>query len=269
MENSMNDDEVKHDVKHEDILVIKVIEKDEDITQDDEDITQDKDVTQDDEVTQDEDILEIKVVPLLGLIQDEYIIQEGYITDLNFNKYEQFTMEENQECYLEHSILSTPENKKILSEATPHEKYIIVFNDILQAKNRKYIQIIKDLEISISELIVDTRYTDNSLHNLLEIKKWYAEISDNQVFIIKNTRHSIKNFKQKALKHLRIFQSLLLIFLAVWYEYHTALTDILPIMGIFLVFVAFQESTLWNLIIPTYQDNMERISFLQSKINED
>ena len=169
---------------------------------------------------------------------------------------------------LEHLVLTTQETERILSVSTPHEKYIILLNDILQAKNRNYIQIIKDLEISVSELKIESNYAHNLLNNYMKIKKLYGELSDNQNYIIQNTRYTHNIFKQKAIRHLRIFQSLLLIFLAIWYEYHIAWVDFLPILGIFAVFVAFQESTLYNLRFSDCKENFDRIYFLQTEITD-
>ena len=169
---------------------------------------------------------------------------------------------------LEHLVLTTQETERILSVSTPHEKYIILLNDILQAKNRNYIQIIKDLEISLSEIKIESNYAHNLLNNYMKIKKLYGELSDNQNYIIQNTRYTHNIFKQKAIRHLRIFQSLLLIFLAIWYEYHIAWVDFLPILGIFAVFVAFQESTLYNLRFSDCKENFDRIYFLQTEITD-
>ena len=171
--------------------------------------------------------------------------------------------------------LGAPSHKeKVLTGANPHEKYIILMNDTLQADNRKLTSTVTDLESQITDLESDSdrmekskTYMKGLLKNFVEITRWYIDIGIQQETIISGIISDITTFKYKATRHLRILQSMMIIFMAIWYEYHT-LSVFLPIMWVVTIMLAFQESTLWNLNIGTYKPNRDKIRELTKEIND-
>jgi len=171
--------------------------------------------------------------------------------------------------------LGAPSHKdNVLNGASPHEKYIILMNDTLQADNRKLTGTVTDLESQITELETDSdrmekskTYMKGLLKNFVEITRWYMEIDIQYETIISGIINDIKTFKYKAIRHLRILQSMMIIFMAIWYEYHT-ISVFLPVLGVVTIILAFQESTLWNLNIRPYKSNMDKIKELSKEIND-
>ena len=170
--------------------------------------------------------------------------------------------------------LGTKANQdKILNDASPHERYIILMNDTLQLDNRKLTGMVTDLESQVVELESDSdrmekskTYMKGLLKNFIEMTKWYKEICTHHQIIRDGITHDFKTFKYKATRHLRILQSLMMIFMAVWYEYNT-LEVFLPVMVVVACTLAFQESTLWNMNICPYKSDTNKISELSKKIS--
>lgn len=162
----------------------------------------------------------------------------------------------------------------VLSQATPQEKYILLMNDSLQYKNKELESNINDLEAQIEVFEEDNNrmekgrtYMKGLLKNFVEIHNWFTTVTDKQKNIITNISSEINKFKHMATKHLRYLQTVMILFLAVWYEYHKFI-DFFPILTIFAIIAAFQESTLWNLRIPEYVKDKNTISNLMEEIRK-
>lgn len=165
-------------------------------------------------------------------------------------------------------------SEKVLSDASPHERYIILMNDTLQAESKKLTTRVIDLESQIEELESDNdrmekskTYMKGLLKNFIEMTKWYVEIGTNYEIILSGITKEINSLKYKATRHLRILQSIMIFFLGVWYEYHE-ITIFLPIMFVVVMLLSFQESTLWNLKISTYKSNKSKIRELSKEISD-
>lgn len=162
----------------------------------------------------------------------------------------------------------------ILGTATPQEKYIILMNDSLNYKNKELEGDIHDLEAQLEVFEEDiTRmekgrtYMKGLLKNFVEIHNWYKTITEKKENIIININFDLAKFKHKAKKHLRYLQTIMIIFLSVWYEYHKFI-DFFPILIIFAIIAAFQESTLWNLKFSEYMEDKNTITTLLEEINK-
>ena len=174
-----------------------------------------------------------------------------------------------------HIYLNNKEKRDdVLGTATPQEKYIILMNDSLNYKNKELEGHIHDLEAQIEVFEEDTNrmekgrtYMKGLLKNFVEIHNWYKTITEKQENIITNIRFDLTKFKHKATKHLRYLQTVMILFLAVWYEYHKFI-DFFPILSMFALIAAFQESTLWNLRFPEYIEDKNTISALMEEINK-
>ena len=174
-----------------------------------------------------------------------------------------------------HIYLNSKEKKDdVLQTATPQEKYIILMNDNLNYKNKELEGHINDLESQIEIFEEDTNsmekditYMKGLLKNFYKIHDWYKTITEKQENIITNIEFDFKKFKYKATKHLKYLQTIMIIFLAIWYEYHKFI-DFFPILSMFVLIAAFQESTLWNLIFVEYIEDKNTISSLMEEINK-
>lgn len=174
-----------------------------------------------------------------------------------------------------HIYLNSKEKKDdVLGTATPQEKYIILMNDSLNYKNKELEGHIHDLEAQIEIFEADTNlmekgrtYMKGLLKNFVEIHNWYKTITEKHQNISNNIKFDFTKFKHKATKHLRYLQIVMILFLAVWYEYHKFI-DFFSILSMFAIIAAFQESTLWNLRFPEYIEDKNTISTLIEEINK-
>lgn len=177
---------------------------------------------------------------------------------------------ENDYMYLN----SESKREDVLDPLTPEQRYIILMNDSLNYKNRELEINVYDLESQlevfeddINRLEKGKSYMENLLHNFIKINDWYKIITEKQNNIIYNIEYKISNFKRKAHKHLKYLQTGMILFLAFWYEYHKFI-DFFPLLSIFIVISAFQESTLWNLNLPEHIEDKNTISNLMEEINK-
>jgi hypothetical protein len=162
----------------------------------------------------------------------------------------------------------------VLSGTSPHEKYIILMNDTLQTENRKLVVLVKEFEDRVEEMDSDLGQAEtrnNNIKGLLknfhEMDKWRDELNKLEEKMLVDTQKSIRAFKWKATKHLRILEGLLVLFAGICFECYPLL-QFLPILGILLVVVAFQESTLRNLVLPTFEKDKTRVDELRKDITK-
>ncbi len=180
------------------------------------------------------------------------------------------TSRENINIYLG----STTDQDKVLANASPHERYIILMNDTLQADNRNLVGKVTDLEAQVEELEADSdrmekskTYMKGLLKNFIEMMDLYKKICTIHDQIRTGIVSDLKGFKYKATRHLRILQSMIMIFMAIWYDYHP-ISVFLPVMFVVICMIAFQESTLWNLNISPYKTDTNKISELTKEIKK-
>lgn len=170
-------------------------------------------------------------------------------------------------------------SKEQIFDNQDHEylTYVINVNNTLQSKQKEDMLNIHDLEQKIEEMEdeVDSVEKKNSylkslLKNFHEMNKMSKELSKNNIFIKENIEVSVNFFKYRATKHLRYLETLLMIFLGIFYEFY-ALDYTVNVFIMLVIIVAFQESTLMNLIIPSFPEkenkNKEIITEI-SKINK-
>ena len=193
---------------------------------------------------------------------------------INFKIWDQYrkmsTSPENVNIYLGQST----EKDKVLADASPHERYIILMNETLQVDNRRLTETVTDLESQVEELESDNSSMEKSktymkglLKNFIEMTKWYKEICTHHDDIRAGIIQDLKAFKYKATRHLRILEGIMMVFMAVWYEYNT-ISIFLPVMGAITFMLAFQESTLMNLKICPYKTDTNKISDLIKEISK-
>lgn len=154
------------------------------------------------------------------------------------------------------------------------EKYIILLNDTLQMKQKEDMLTIHTLEQKNEELEEDIEslekknaYLKSLLKNFHEMNKMNKELSQNNIYIKENIEVSLNFFKYRATKHLRYLEGLLIIFLAIFYEFYP-IDYAINIFIMLSIIVAFQESTLMNLHIPIFSEKENRNKEITSEIEK-
>lgn len=168
------------------------------------------------------------------------------------------------------NIFLSDENKNDIS----YEKYIIIQNDALQAENRELIKTLIQLEKEKEEYEKERREYENNHKTMKSVLKNFAEINYIKTLIY-DTEKTIKNnlviyntnFVSKARKHLKYLECLMIVFIAIVYEYYSH-NEVIPLCIFFSIIAAFQESTLLN-STPTKMAYLEEnIQEYLSEINE-
>jgi len=161
----------------------------------------------------------------------------------------------------------------ILSSASPQEKYIILINDTLQSENRQHIDRVKELESQVEELEGDIERMEKGkaclkgmLNNFNEMNKMKTKVVKFETEIHQETTNHIKLFKHKATKQLRMLEAFMVCVLGICYEWQFSNCYIL--VGVMMIFIADSESTLDNLIIPTFTEKENKLKELYSEIKE-
>jgi len=171
-------------------------------------------------------------------------------------------------------LVDKEKQDKVLKDASPHEKYIILQNDTLQVDIREHLLAIQKLHNRVEELEdteerAETRISNikGLLKNFHEMDKCRQELERNQREIIVNSNADMKSFRWRATRHLRILEAVLLLFLAVCFEFF-AFTNLLPTLMCIMTVVSFQESTLYNLPALQYKEQENKIEELETDIKK-
>lgn len=177
---------------------------------------------------------------------------------------------ENVHIYLQ----KESDHQQVLAGASPQEKYIILMNDTLQFENKTKDNEVKRLEFQVENLENEVRklesgrtYMKGLLKNFHGVNKWLQEISNNEQEMLVVIQKDLRQFKWKATRHLRLLEACLAIFAAYCYEFFPFF-QFFQILMVLMVVVAFQESTLQNLVIPTFESKVLRINELRAEINK-
>ena len=161
----------------------------------------------------------------------------------------------------------------ILAGASPHEKYIILTNDTLQAENRQHVERVKELESQVEDLEGDIERMEKGkaclkgmLNNFNEMNKMKTNVAKIESEIRQETANHIRLFKHKATKQLRMLEAFMVCVLGICYEWQFSNCYIL--VGVMMIFIADAESTLANLTIPTFTDKENKLKEFHSEIKE-
>ena len=166
------------------------------------------------------------------------------------------------------------EKERVLKEASPHERYIILMNDTLQTENRQHVIQIKELEDRVEEMDgelgqAETRNSNikGLLKNFHEMDKWRKEVNEKEAKMLEETQRAIRAFKWKATRHLRVLEAILALFVGMCFEYYPW-TQFLPVLGILMIVVSLQESTLQNLVLASFPEEEKRVKELREDITK-
>jgi len=169
--------------------------------------------------------------------------------------------------------LANPKDREnVLAEAGSYQKYIILMNESLQSENRQQtIQIAQQAE-RIEGLEDDEDRADKRLNNVKgllknfnEMHKWEKEVAQTTASMLDDTRTSVNGFKHRARRHLYYLQGALLCFMALHVEVFGAMESV-SVGSILAVVVAFQISTLGNLVLPSFPTKEKRVRELLNEL---
>jgi hypothetical protein len=161
---------------------------------------------------------------------------------------------------------------KVIPDA--FQQYVIEQNKTLQQENRTYREQIKDQEFKNEELEdegdkhdASKRYIKGLLKNLIIVDEMREKICDLENKTTDEISDTIDTFKVRAYKHLRFFEMLMALLAAIAWEY-ADYSGVMVLYPLLLTFVAFQESTLANLIIVENRERRKRIKAIAKEIKE-
>ena len=164
--------------------------------------------------------------------------------------------------------------KNVLDGADPHQKYIILMNDTLQADNKKCGQTIKCLQVRIEELENENEhleknhmYTKSLLKNFHEMNKWHKEISARRKSMIDGTQKYIHEYKHVMKWRLRYLQAFTVLFFALCYQCFPFLF-FAPMASVITLLVLAHESYLRTLSIPTHKPDALLIKNILNEIKK-
>jgi hypothetical protein len=160
----------------------------------------------------------------------------------------------------------------VLSGSSAHEKYIILMNETLQFQNQENILKIRELEEQVAVFENDigkseARATNlkGLLKNFHEMDSQLREVAENQAKVKETICSGILQFKKKALRHIRVLQTIMISFVAFSYEF-MCFKNFLPILFMMIVIAAFQESNMSALQIADCKEHEQKIKELNEKI---
>jgi glucan phosphoethanolaminetransferase (alkaline phosphatase superfamily) len=144
-----------------------------------------------------------------------------------------------------------------------YENYVIIQNETLHKDNRRLNDLIKDLEFRISELEDDESRSERRvsnmkglLQNFHAMNKTRQTLQEKQDDVITQTIQDKNLYLKKAIRHIRIMESVLLCFITFCYEYYD-IELFLPILSFSLCITAFQESLIHN--FPKFNYTIEKM----------
>ena len=181
-------------------------------------------------------------------------------------------MASNAEKKVKFYLKDSDIESSVLSGSSAHERYIILMNETLQFQNQENILKIRDLEeqVVVFENEIgrsEARATNlkGLLKNFHEMDSQLREVAENQAKVTETIRSGILQFKNKALRHLRVLQTIMIAFVAFSYEF-MCFNNFLPILFIMIIIAAFQESNLSALQIVDCEQHEQKIKELNEKI---
>ena len=181
-------------------------------------------------------------------------------------------MASNAEKKVKFYFKDSDNESSVLSESSAYEKYIILMNETLQFQNQENILKIRDLEEQVVVFENDigrseARATNlkGLLKNFHEMDSQLREVAENQAKVTETICSGIFQFKKKALRHIRVLQTIMIAFVAFSYEF-MCFYNFLPILFMMIVIAAFQESNMNALQIADCKEHEQKIKELNEKI---
>jgi hypothetical protein len=181
-------------------------------------------------------------------------------------------MASNAEKKVKFYFKDSDNESSVLSGSSAYEKYIILMNETLQFQNQENILKIRDLEEQVVVFENDigrseARATNlkGLLKNFHEMDSQLREVAESQAKVTETIRSGVLQFKKKALRHIRVLQTIMIAFVAFSYEF-MCFYNFLPILFMMIVIAAFQESNMSALQIADCKEHEQKIKELNEKI---
>ena len=174
--------------------------------------------------------------------------------------------------------------EKVFIENSDEKRYIILMNDTLHAEVRKLTKEKTELQQEIEELQEDDARHSNTnnnikglLKNLNEMNQIKDQVVKLQKEIIQKNEKEMHSFRMKGLKHVRIFESIFIVFLGLCFQSYDILTTMVFIC-VAIYSISFIESYRLNIPknlkiteyvnIRNLEDEIKEIDQAQTYIHE-
>ncbi len=162
---------------------------------------------------------------------------------------------------------------KVLSGASPQEKYIILMNDTLQADNKRLTKQISELETQVEEFEGDIERMDKGkaclkgmLNNFNEIDKLSREVVKIEKEMRCDTVNFINTYRNRTTKLLRILESALVVVFAISYYFSISASILVSI--VIILSIADAESTISCFQAPRFPLKEARLKEIAKEIIE-
>jgi cell division protein FtsB len=160
--------------------------------------------------------------------------------------------------------------------SSPHERYIILMNDTLTGENRKLSKQVMDLESQVEDLESEVESLEKGkvmlkglLQNFHQMNKWNIAITKTYQDVLNKTKTVHFNYKKKSRKHLNYLEALMMLWVAIAYEFFTPSWGVmLSIVSSVMIVVAYQESTYLNLIWEEHKTDIDLIKETQKEMSK-
>lgn len=160
------------------------------------------------------------------------------------------------------------------NSSSSYEKYIILMNDTLQKENRDNVSKIKELEDKIEEMeseLGSSEIRNNNIKGLLknfhEIDKWRREKSDIETEILVKTLISIQKFKKSSEHNFQLLQFFLVTLFTISF-YFFSIFQLLDILVISAIIIAFINNSIKNLKLPHFPNKQKRVDEINEEITK-
>ena len=135
-----------------------------------------------------------------------------------------YTMEDNKPVNI--FFKSNKIREETLKGSTPFDRYIILQNETLQEENRQLTSKVNELQNENSSLQEDIDKYDNSsryfkalLKNLSELERLSCIVASETEILSNKNFNIYKNFKFKAQRHIYYLEAIMILFMAILYEF--------------------------------------------------
>lgn len=171
-------------------------------------------------------------------------------------------MNQNPKSHLNIFLDSSTDNIPKRSKDNNYENYVIVQNDILHKENRDLSGQVKELERRISEFEEDEGRAERRISNMKGLlqnfhamNKTRKDIQERQEKIIRESVCDKNSYMFRAIKNLRVLETIMVFFIAVCCEYYSTEVAV-PVITLSLFVTAFQESLIYN--FPKLEYSVEK-----------